>query len=132
MAGHGVRANAVIPGGTMTDTDEEWLQLGLPDLSMQLSEVERTQPLGGSCSMQDIASVIGFLASDLANAMTGACLPVDRGALVMPSIQPQVVSEQMVEMKNMGDFNIVPTELRLQQLAELIKAGAHGPSSSSL
>ncbi|KAK7090751.1 uncharacterized oxidoreductase TM_0325-like [Littorina saxatilis] len=121
IASAGVRANAIVVGGTMTDTQSESLQLLGNEVMYELSDLKKIQPLGGTCSMEDVAKVIGFLSSDLSCAMTGTSIPVDRGSLVVPPAQPEAVSEQLSAMKNMGDFNPVATQLRLEQIGSMAK-----------
>nr|KAG5710970.1 hypothetical protein BaRGS_013704 [Batillaria attramentaria] len=67
----------------------------------------KSQPLGGACSMEDIAKMVTLLTSDLASAITGTCIPVDRGALLAASHQDAVG-----DFHNMGDYNSVPTEVK--------------------
>jgi len=76
---HGIRVNAVAPGGVNTSgnrssgTDRDWSFLPIPRMA---------EP-------QDIASAVVFLASDLAAYITGETLIVDGGATIRgPSAAP--------------------------------------------
>jgi len=123
LAPSGVRCNALCVGGTMTDTQDLSLKLFGAELMYEMSDLKKIQPLGGTCSMEDISKVLAFLASDLAGAMTGTSVPVDRGSLVVPPAQPDAVSEQLAALRNMGDFNPQPTQTRLQEASKSIGSG---------
>ncbi len=74
LAGAGVRVNAVAPG--FVDTD---LLGGLPpDWRERWTAMT---PMGRLARVEEVASVIGFLATDAASYMTGAVVPVDGGYL---------------------------------------------------
>jgi len=79
LAPHGVRVNAVAPGAIRTPrvlaitTDE------------RRAESARSIPLRRMGEPEEIASVVAFLASDLASYITGAYVPVC-GGHVMPAI----------------------------------------------
>ncbi len=71
----GITANAVVPA--MVDTD---LARRMPPGTRE--RVAEATPLGRIAVPDDIAGVIGFLASDASEFMTGTCLRVT-GGLVM-------------------------------------------------
>jgi NAD(P)-dependent dehydrogenase (short-subunit alcohol dehydrogenase family) len=72
LAPHGVRVNAVTPGGIAT-----------PRLLSSTPEADRPPiGLGGLARTSDIAAAILFLSSDLAAMVTGQSLVVDGGAIV--------------------------------------------------
>jgi len=71
----GVRANAVAPGTVRTQAWEERAKID-PEI---LDHAKRWCPLQRIAQTTDIANVVAFLASPLANAITGVCLPVDCG-----------------------------------------------------
>ena len=85
-AADGVRVNCVCPGFVETDM---WTKVAREQgalLGMSADEFTRqrarTVPLGRMERPEDVAAVIGFLASDRAGYMTGQALSVD-GGLVM-------------------------------------------------
>ena len=72
---HGIRCNSVLPGTILTDINKD-------DLSdpAKREYMEGRIPLGRLGRPEDIASVVAFLASDMASYMSGAALLVDGGA----------------------------------------------------
>ncbi len=72
---HGVRCNSVLPGTVATDINKD--DLADPE---KRKYMEGRIPLGRLGRPEDIASVVAFLASDMAGYMSGAALLVDGGA----------------------------------------------------
>ncbi|PQZ84529.1 MULTISPECIES: SDR family NAD(P)-dependent oxidoreductase [unclassified Brevundimonas] len=72
---HGVRCNSVLPGTIATDINKD----DLADPAKR-QYMEGRIPLGRLGRPEDIASVVAFLASDMAGYMSGAALLVDGGA----------------------------------------------------
>ncbi|MFN7106607.1 MAG: SDR family NAD(P)-dependent oxidoreductase [Brevundimonas sp.] len=72
---HGIRCNSVLPGTIATDINKD----DLAD-SAKREYMEGRIPLGRLGRPEDIASVVAFLASDMAAYMSGAALLVDGGA----------------------------------------------------
>jgi len=70
-----VRANSVAPGNVRT----KWLD-GLP--SQERKEYEMESPLQRLIEPEEVASVIEFLASDLASAVNGQTIVVDGGTVM--------------------------------------------------
>ncbi|WP_336978156.1 SDR family NAD(P)-dependent oxidoreductase [Brevundimonas nasdae] len=73
---HGIRCNSVLPGTIATDINKD--DLADPQ---KREYMEGRIPLGRLGRPEDIASVVAFLASDMAGYMSGAALLVDGGAL---------------------------------------------------
>jgi 2-deoxy-D-gluconate 3-dehydrogenase len=86
MAPHGVRVNAIAPGGVRT----EGTSRPLPGSGMTAEQAERFQaefvrakvPLGRMGDPDDIATVVVFLASPASGYMTGELVVVDGGMLL--------------------------------------------------
>lgn len=74
---HGIRCNSVLPGTILTEINKE-------DLADQDKRDRMTAriPLGRLGEAEDLAGPIVFLASDMAQYVTGAALLVDGGAFV--------------------------------------------------
>jgi 3-oxoacyl-[acyl-carrier protein] reductase len=70
-----VRVNAVAPGNVRT----KWLD-GLP--SQERAEYEMESPLHRLIEPEEVANVIGFLASDFASAVNGQIIVVDGGTVM--------------------------------------------------
>ena len=77
-AAAGVRVNAVAPGYTETHLVREWLGLQ-DDPAATLESVLANIPLGRMAEPREIGTVVAFLLSDGASAITGATLAVDCG-----------------------------------------------------
>jgi NAD(P)-dependent dehydrogenase (short-subunit alcohol dehydrogenase family) len=73
----GLRVNAVSPGYTRTPALQAAIDRGERDVSL----LERNAALGRLVEPEEVASVVAFLASPEASAITGANIPVDCGWL---------------------------------------------------
>jgi L-rhamnose 1-dehydrogenase len=73
----GIRCNAVLPGTIATDLNKE--DLAAPE---KLAYMRGRIPLGRLGQPEDVASVVVFLASDMARYVTGAAVLVDGGLFV--------------------------------------------------
>lgn len=73
-----IRVNAVLPGWTRTSAVDQWFSRQI-DPEAAERQVINTQPLRRIASPDEIASVVAFLASDGASAITGAEIAVDCG-----------------------------------------------------
>jgi len=82
-SGHGVRANAVCPGSTMTDFHVARAQAAGKSVDTLATERKDTSLLGRWASPEEIAWPILWLASDEASFITGTTLMVDGGLHVM-------------------------------------------------
>lgn len=74
---YGIRCNSVLPGTIATDINKE--DLASPE---KLAYMAGRIPLGRLGAPEDVASVVVFLASDMARYVTGAALLVDGGLFV--------------------------------------------------
>jgi NAD(P)-dependent dehydrogenase (short-subunit alcohol dehydrogenase family) len=80
---HGVRVMGLNPTATATDRGvERWRnqakeQFGDPD---RWKELTKGFPFGRPCSVEEVANVVVFLASDRASYMSGSLVSVDGGA----------------------------------------------------
>jgi L-rhamnose 1-dehydrogenase len=74
---YGIRCNSVMPGTIATDLNKE--DLASPE---KLAYMQGRIPLGRLGQPEDVASVVVFLASDMARYVTGAALLVDGGLFV--------------------------------------------------
>jgi NAD(P)-dependent dehydrogenase (short-subunit alcohol dehydrogenase family) len=72
---YGIRANSVAPGTVRTQAWEA-RAVANPDV---FKEAASHYALGRIVKPEDVAEAVGFLASPLAAAITGICLPVDCG-----------------------------------------------------
>lgn len=87
LAPAGIRVNAVCPGAAMTEGAIELVTAGAPagiDLEAQWAGIVDRTPLGRLCEPDEIGRAVVFLASDMAEFVTGVLLPVDGGILVQP------------------------------------------------
>ena len=71
----GIRVNAVAPGYVKTALVASLIERGAIDAQA----IARRAPLGRMAAPEEIARVLGFLASTQASYVTGAVLPVDGG-----------------------------------------------------
>jgi NAD(P)-dependent dehydrogenase (short-subunit alcohol dehydrogenase family) len=76
-----IRVNAVLPGWTRTRLVEEWFAMQ-PDPAGAERRILDVHPMGRIASPAEIASIVAFVASDDASAMTGASVSVDGGLSV--------------------------------------------------
>ncbi|WIY53855.1 SDR family oxidoreductase [Devosia sp. YIM 151766] len=72
---YGIRSNCVMPGTVRTPL---WRERAQKDPNV-LKTLERWYPLGRIVEPEEVASVVGFLASNASSAVSGAVIPVDCG-----------------------------------------------------
>lgn len=89
LKGSGVRINCISPGQidvgvNLKDFDMRGMNSQLPPSSLQSAETQRSViGLERAGLPQEVAKVVGFLASGFSSYMTGANLTVDGGASIM-------------------------------------------------
>jgi NAD(P)-dependent dehydrogenase (short-subunit alcohol dehydrogenase family) len=75
-AEHGIRVNAVAPGLTATERNEEAAALA------------KDVPLRRAAQPEEVAAMVAYLASEEASYVTGASLAIDGGASLAPLLTP--------------------------------------------
>ena len=76
VGGYGITVNQVAPGWTISDRDRERNTETSPEYSAKI-------PLARRGTDQEVANAVLFLASDLASFITGVCIPVSGGAVMV-------------------------------------------------
>ena len=79
LARHGVRVNAVAPGGVVTPLTAQLDPRRAGDLKQTAAAMAAVAPLGIATLPADVANAVVFLASDEARTVTGHTLVVDGG-----------------------------------------------------
>lgn len=82
---HGIRANAVAPGPSLTEGAVEYIKAGAPegiDVERQWEEASARVPMRRWADPDEIGRVVVFLASDLSAYLNGAQIVVDGGYLL--------------------------------------------------
>jgi len=83
LAPFGITVNNILPGFTDTARLRSLLELKAQKAGVALSEIERQSrdaiPIGRFARAEEIAAVVGFLATPAASYVTGVNLPVDGG-----------------------------------------------------
>jgi 3-oxoacyl-[acyl-carrier protein] reductase len=79
LASAGITFNCVAPGPVMFEGGE-WARFREENESKFMEAVRAKSPSGRLASPEDVARVVGFLASDDAHHINGASIPVDGGA----------------------------------------------------
>ncbi|NBS56813.1 MAG: SDR family oxidoreductase [Betaproteobacteria bacterium] len=82
-AAHGIRANAICPGSTLTDFHVERAKTKGKTLEQLRGERSDNSLIGRWASPEEVANPILWLASDEASFITGATLMVDGGLSIM-------------------------------------------------
>ena len=76
LAPHGVRVNSVAPG-SIRFPGGSWDRRCIEDPEGMAKFIEQNLPLGRFGTVEEVANVVTFLASDRASLVTGACVNVD-------------------------------------------------------
>jgi NAD(P)-dependent dehydrogenase (short-subunit alcohol dehydrogenase family) len=84
-AEYGIRVNALAPGFTITDLNQEYLKAHPDELHRMLNNI----PLARAADVMDYAGAVLFLASDASNYVTGQTLFVD-GGMTIGRVAPKV------------------------------------------
>ena len=86
LAKYGIRANSILPGNVLQGSgiwNEAYIAECARKLGIKPEEVEdyynKQVPLGRQCTVEDIANLVVFLASDKASYITGCSYLVDGG-----------------------------------------------------
>ena len=82
---HGIRANAVAPGPSLTEGAIEYIKAGAPegiDVERQWAEAAERVPMRRWADPDEIGCAVLFLASDLSAYLNGAQIVVDGGYLL--------------------------------------------------
>jgi gluconate 5-dehydrogenase len=74
-APHGITANAICPGGFMTEPNQRWAQQNPAIIDGFKSQI----PMGDFGRPEDLGPLAVYLASDASRYMTGATLVIDGG-----------------------------------------------------
>jgi len=74
----GIRVNAVLPGWTRTRLVLDWFAMQ-PDPAAAEAHVNAVHPMRRIATPAEVASLVAFVASDEASAITGAALSIDCG-----------------------------------------------------
>lgn len=85
---HGVRANAIVPGATVTAMTADAVVGDATDLAGASAAMAKTALMGRPIRPADIAAAVAFLASDEAAFITGETLRVDGGMTAAPGSSP--------------------------------------------
>ncbi|MBN8870816.1 MAG: SDR family oxidoreductase [Solirubrobacterales bacterium] len=92
-ATQGIRANAILPGATLTPLVEREVE-DAPDPELQRELMDGLQAMKRCADPAEIAASVAFLLSDDSSFMTGASVPVDGGSLsLLPG--PDVLGPEM-------------------------------------
>ncbi|RIK74967.1 short-chain dehydrogenase [candidate division KSB1 bacterium] len=78
LAPHKIRVNSVAPG-SIRFPGGSWDKRCLQDPEGMAEFVKREMPLGRFGTVEEVANVVAFLASERASLLTGACVNVDGG-----------------------------------------------------
>lgn len=81
-ASNGIRANCVCPSGLQAPSLDRLSILASEQLDRRTETMRHASPLGRICTPNDVALAMLFLASSMADYITGVALPVEGGATI--------------------------------------------------
>ncbi len=84
---HGITVNAVVPAAWTGQYESHRARMTPEQLAAHDAMMARTVPLGGRLgdALRDVAPVVVFLASDLSHFISGQCVAVDGGMVLLGS-----------------------------------------------
>jgi enoyl-[acyl-carrier protein] reductase III len=90
----GITANAVVPGFVETDSSRYYLERGLGhDFAQSAAQLAAATPVRRNGTVDDVAALVAFLASDEAGFLTGQAIVLD-GGLTMTSPLNRLAEEE--------------------------------------
>jgi NAD(P)-dependent dehydrogenase (short-subunit alcohol dehydrogenase family) len=84
---HGITVNAVVPAAWTGQYESHRARMSPEQLALHDAQMARTIPLGGRLgdALRDIAPAVVFLASDASHFMSGQCVAIDGGMVLLGS-----------------------------------------------
>jgi NAD(P)-dependent dehydrogenase (short-subunit alcohol dehydrogenase family) len=84
---HGITVNAVVPAAWTGQYESHRARMAPEQLAAHDAQMARTIPLGGKLgdALHDIAPAVVFLASDASHFMSGQCVAIDGGMVLLGS-----------------------------------------------
>jgi NAD(P)-dependent dehydrogenase (short-subunit alcohol dehydrogenase family) len=99
LARRGIRVNAVCPGSVLTPLTTRILDLA-EDPAEARRRLESISPSGDLVTVEEVASVVTFLASDASSGMSGSSVVVDKG---LTAANPEwILSAELLETPRAG------------------------------